>query len=279
MRLPCLALALIVSLPLPAQPARTTPAPAPQAQPRQVGQPGPATEFTAERAARQPAVPPTLVWLVVDDGTRKTIASAAQVAALGALTDTAAARGLALRFPELDGNDLARIDADTLWTGDARKAFVAAKRYGTPTVLVARLSREGAMWRGRMTLVDAFGREDFEARHPDSSSVLVDAATGLADRLAKRTVELEGDRVVADHELWIEGLRSARDYGRVLKYLESLPVVEAVAPQGADGDRLLVRARITVRLERLQQLLALGSTMALDDPAPAGSPAVLRLLR
>jgi uncharacterized protein len=269
-QLPWFALVLAVS----AATAQTVPAPRPA--PAPAAPAAPSTTFDpATRGAPSSA---TLVWLVVDDGTRKTIASAAQVAALGALTETAAARGVALEFPQLDGNDLARIDADTLWSGDTRKAYVAAQRYGTPTVLVARLSRNGALWQGRMTLIDAFGREDYSAQHPDSSSVLVDAASGLAERLAKRRVALEDERVVADHELWIAGVSSARDYGRVLKYLESLPVVESVMPQGADGDRLLVKARLTVRLERLQQLLALGSTLALDDPASANGPAVLRLL-
>ena len=252
-----------------AQAPPTAPAPAPAA---------PVAPAGGEAAAAPQGQ--ALVWLVIDDGTRKTIASAAQVAALGALTETAAARGVVLRFPTLDGNDLARVDADTLWSGDPRKALAAAQRYGTPTVLVARLSRSGAEWRGRMTLVDAFGSESYEAQHADSSSVLAAAATGLADRLAQRSAAAEGERVVADHELWIAGLRGAGDYGRALRYLESLPVVESVTPEGADGDRLLVKARLNVRLERLQQLLALGDTMALDDPAPpAGSQAVLRLLR
>lgn len=231
-------------------------------------------------APRIAAPPPTLVWLVIDDGTRKTIASAAQVAALGALTDTAAARGIELRFPTLDGNDLARVDADTLWSGDPRKALAAAKRYGTPATLIARLSRNGPQWQGRMTLVDGFGSEDFVTQHPESSSVLAAAATGLADRLAKRQELAAAERIVADHHLWIAGLRSAGDYGRALKYLESLPVVESVTPEGAEGDRLLVKARLTVRPERLAQILSLGNAMSVDAaPPPPGSQAVLLLRR
>src|SRR5688572_165898 len=155
-------------------------------------QPAAASATTAPAAVPAPAAPDatppaapggTLVWLVIDDGTRKTIASAAQVAALTPMTTKAAERGIALAFPELDGNDLARIDADTLWSGDPRKALAAAQRYRAAQALVARLSRSGASWNGRMTLVDAYGAEEWLAQHPDSSSVLVDAASGLADRL------------------------------------------------------------------------------------------------
>lgn len=248
--------------------ARAQPATAPPAAPAN----------PAPSAAPAAAPTPTLVWLVIDDGTRKTIASAAQVAALTPMTTTAGGRGIALVFPEMDGNDLARIDADTLWSGDPRKALAAAKRYRTTQVLVARLSRNGATWNGRMTLVDAYGTDEWLAQHGDSSSVLVDATAGLADRLEKRSALAVSERVVADHWLWIDEVRSPSDYGRALKYLESLPVVEAVTPEGADGDRLLVKARLTVRLERLQQMLALGDTLRLDDAAVApGSQAVLRL--
>jgi hypothetical protein len=248
--------------------ARAQPAPAAPAAPPS---PAPAAAPAADRSG-------TLVWLVIDDGTRKTIASAAQVAALTPMTTTAAGRGIALRFPELDGNDLARIDADTLWSGDPRKALAASQRYGATQALVARLSRSGATWNGRMTLVDAYGADEWLAQHPDSSSVLVDATAGLADRLDKRRALAVSERVVADHVLWIDEVRSPSDYGRALRYLESLPVVEAVTPEGADGERLLVKARLTVRLERLQQMLALGDTLRLDDAAVApGSPAVLRL--
>jgi hypothetical protein len=260
---------LALLLALLATSARAQPAPAPATVP-----PSPAPA-SAPAAVEQTA---TLVWLVIDDGTRKTVASAAQVAALTPMTTKAAERGIVLRFPELDGNDLARIDADTLWSGDPRKALAAAQRYRASQALVARLSRNGAAWNGRMTLVDAFGAEDWLAQHPDSSSVLIDATAGLADRLDKRRALAVSERVVADHLLWIDEVRSPADYGRVLKYLESLPVVEAVTPEGADGDRLLVKARLTVRLERLQQMLALGDTLRLDDAAVApGSQAVLRL--
>ncbi|HVF34562.1 MAG TPA: DUF2066 domain-containing protein [Candidatus Saccharimonadia bacterium] len=239
----------------------------------------PVAESPVAKAAPAAAPPPTLVWLVIDDGTRKTIASAAQVAALGAMTGAAAERGIELRFPTLDGSDLARVDADTLWSGDPRKALAAAKRYGTPATLIARLSRAGSLWQGRMTLVDAYGKEDYVTQHAESSNVLAFAAAGLADRLSKRQVVAVA-RVVGDHYLWIAGLRSAADYARALKYLQSLPVVEALAPEGAEGDRLLVKARLNVLPERLAQVLSLGDTMRVDDePPPRGSEAVLHFLR
>lgn len=246
--------------------------------------PVPAAAMPTPEAARSTAalgpLPPTLVWLVIDDGTRKTIASATQVAALGAMTGVATQRGIELKFPTLDGSDLARVDADLLWGGDPRKALAAAKRYGTPVTLIARLSRNGSQWQGRMTLVDAYGSEDYVTQHAESSSVLADAAAGLADRLEKRQLVAASERVVADHYLWIAGLRSAADYGRALKYLESLPVVEAIAPEGAEGDRLLVKARLNVPPERLAQMLSLGNTMLVDDaPPPPGSQAVLQLRR
>src|SRR5688572_21499826 len=174
---------MIRSLPALLLPFLATAAAAQQPAAASAAPPAAVSAAAAAESAPAPAPRGTLVWLVIDDGTRKTIASAAQVAALTPMTTKAAERGIALAFPELDGNDLARIDADTLWSGDPRKALAAAQRYRASQVMVARLSRSGATWNGRMTLVDAYGAEEWQAQHPDSSSVLVDAASGLADRL------------------------------------------------------------------------------------------------
>ena len=83
--------------------------------------------------------PRTLVWLVIDDGSTRRIASAAQVAALGALTGAARERGVDLALPQMDAEDLARLDPDTLWGGPSSAALAAASRYGTPVALVVRL--------------------------------------------------------------------------------------------------------------------------------------------
>ena len=225
--------------------------------------------------------PLTLVWLVIDDGGRKTIASASQVAALGALTGAAQQRGIQIQLPAVDGEDLSRIGPEELWGGAAEKAYAAAQRYGARAVLVARLARGGSGWNGRFTLVDGGGKDEWSASFVDSNSVLAAAANGLADRLAQRFSIAPGDRVVADFHVQVEGLRGPTEYGRVLDYLGGMSAVAAVFPEGAEGERLLLRLTLNVGLARFGQMLALGDVLEMDaatDPA-ADAPPVLRVRR
>jgi hypothetical protein len=224
--------------------------------------------------------PTTLVWLVVDDGTLKTIASAAQVDALGALTRHARERGIPLVFPRLDADDLAQVDAQTLWDGAPAGALAAASRYRAQVALIARLARVSGGWTGRFTLMDQLGSEQWTASYPESNGVLVAAAAGLADRVAKRFAVSLAERVVADHRIWIAGVESATDYARALSYLDGLSVVEAVEPEGADGNRLLVRVTLNVTLDRLRQMLGFTNVLRFEEVAPAdGAAATLTLLR
>jgi hypothetical protein len=229
--------------------------------------------------------PLTLVWLVIDDGRAKTIASASQVAALGALTGAAQQRGIQVQLPAVDSEDLSRIGPEELWSGGGEKAYAAAQRYGARAALVARLAHSGTGWTGRFTLVDSGGSSDWSASYLDSSSVLAAGANGLADRLAQRFSIAPGDRVVADHHVVVEGVDGPSDYGRVLDYLGGMTAVGAVFPEGAEGDRLLLKLTLNVGLTRFGQMLALGDVLEMDAIADAaadpdhGAPTRLRVRR
>jgi len=224
--------------------------------------------------------PRTLVWLVIDDGSTRRIASAAQVAALGALTGAARERGVDLALPQMDAEDLARLDPDTLWGGPSSAALAAASRYGTPVALVVRLSRSGPGWGARFTLADGGRPDDWSATFPDAGTALAAAANGLADRLVQRFALAAAERVVADYEVAIAGVAGADDYGRVMAYLGGLSVVQSFAPIGAEGSTLEVAATLTVTPARLRQVLSIGGVLAFDEGALADERRIaLRLVR
>jgi hypothetical protein len=224
--------------------------------------------------------PRTLVWLVIDDGSTRRIAAAAQVAALGALTRTARERGIDLVLPVMDAEDVARIDPDTLWGGPSAAALAAASRYGTPVALIARLSRSGSGWGARFTLVDGGRPDDWSGTFPDANAALAAAASGLADRLAQRFALAAAERVVADYVVSVSGVAGAEDYARVMAYLSGLSVVSAFAPTGADGATLTLSATLTVTPARLRQVLAIGGVLGFDEGALADERRIaLRLLR
>jgi hypothetical protein len=230
--------------------------------------------------------PPVLVWLLIDDGALKRIASDAQSSALGALTGAASERGLTLQFPRMDLEDTQRADPEALWSGPASSAAEATKRYATPYALIARLSRTATGWSGRFTLTDGSTGTDWTASGADSNTVLTAGANGLAERLMRRYSIAPEEREVADFRVAVAGLRSAADYGTVLEFLGNLPAVGAAVPEGADGERLLLKLTLNVSLERFRQMLALERVLEFDDtppaegqPQPEGVQATLRLVQ
>jgi hypothetical protein len=221
--------------------------------------------------------PRTLVWLVIDDGQSKRIATAAQVAALASFVDRARERGIDTVFPQMDARDAAAIDAETLWSGAPSAALAAASRYAN-TALVARLRRDGASWHGAFALLDGGPPAQWTAENADAATLLAWAAAGLADRLAQRYTIAPADRVVGDYRVWLTDLRSAADFADAVAYLGRLSLVDALTPEGADGQRLLVKLRLNVRLEKMRDVLGLGDVMVWDDAgASDGAQATFRL--
>lgn len=224
--------------------------------------------------------PRTLLWLVIDDGSARRIAAASQVSALSALTRRARDRGIEVALPRMDAEDLARIDPDTLWGGPSSSALAAASRYGTPVALVVRLSRAGAGWQARSSLVDGGRPDDWSGTFADASAALAAAADGLADRLAQRFAVAAAERVVAQYEVAVAGVDSPDDFARVLSYLGTLSVVQSVTPVGAEGSSLSLAVTFTVGPARLRQVLALGGVLAFEEGALAADRRIaLRLLR
>lgn len=213
--------------------------------------------------------PTTLVWLVIDDGSTKRIATAAQAGALAPLLRQAELRGIRLVLPAMDVEEAARITADGLWNDPPAGALAAARRYGAGVVLIARLARTAGGWSGRYTLADGARPDEWSGSYADANTALIAAAAGHADRLAVRYAIAPSERVVADYTLWIRGIGDAATYARVLAYLGTLSVLEGATPAGADGDRLLLAARLNVTPERLRTVLATGGLLAFDEAALA----------
>jgi hypothetical protein len=227
--------------------------------------------------------PQTLVLLVVDSGGPKQIASAAQAAALSPLTRAAELRGIPLKFPLMDPDDLIRIDEAAAWEGDAAKIAGAAQRYGTPLTFLVRLNRAGSGWTGRFTLFEQFGGsapENWSTTFPDAASVLSAAAGGLADRLAHRYAMAGVQTKPTEYRVWVDKLDNADDYGRVLKYLSGVSGVRAVEPEAASGDSILFKLTMTMTLERFRQVLTFEHRLNVTSLEPAdGASARLALVR
>lgn len=226
--------------------------------------------------------PSLLVWLVIDNNGSKQIASAFQMAALGALVDTAELRGLPVELPRMDGVDRNRIDAVTLWDAPPNAVVGASQRYGARVLLVARLARNDGGWTARYTLIDGLGFEDWQATAADSAPLLASAIDGAADRLAGRYSVESGDNALGATEVRVDGVDSAEDYALVIDYFRNLGPLRLLGPMRAEADELALQVDVGVGRLRLRQLLERNPRLVWRDPpataAAAATPILLRLV-
>lgn len=233
-----------------------------------------------------PDRPTVLVWLVIDNNGSQQIASAFQTSALDALIDTAAARGLPIQLPRMDGIDRNRVDPVTLWDATPNLVIGASQRYEARVILVARLKKTAEAWSARYTLIDGRQFENWQANASTAPELLASAITNSADRLARRYAIESGVAALGKIAVQIEAVDSAADYAAVLRYFAQLPAVRSVEPVRADSNRLLLQLDVGVGLRRLQQLLAIDqllqlATVALPPTTAAGSaptPLQLRMI-
>lgn len=236
-----------------------------------------------------PERPLTLVWLAVDGlaGERAILggddalafgASDAMSSVLQQLREeieTAAdERGLPITLPLLDLEDLNAIDFTDIWGGFTDRITAASARYRADALLVgkARVTEFGSTvdW----TLID--GRRQ---RNVIGGAVR-DGLDSLADLYAAEFATLGGTRTA---RITVTDVVSVDDYGRLMKYLEGLSVLESVQVESLDKGTITLRLAARGDASVLERVLSLGGLLRPSGGTPmataAGAALAFELVR
>lgn len=228
--------------------------------------------------------PLTLMWVVVDDGRNRLLVSESEPpAAAAAINDQARSRALPMLLPLLDLEDRSAVSASDVWGRFQEVILAGSGRYGADAVVAGRAyrTREGA-WRGDWSLfAGGAAAATWDSRGETLAAVLAAAVDRTADTLAGQVVPAlaGGAGVSAPAEgaqpgglrMTVIGLEAYEDYGRLLRTLESLPVVKSVQVAGAGPDRLELRLELLgtrMDLERavsLERMLVPEAGMAASE--------------
>jgi hypothetical protein len=223
-----------------------------------------------------PERPLTLIWLALDGlGGERAILSADPVD-LGAtpamsellaqlrqeLRAAASERGLPITLPLLDLEDLNAIGFADIWGGFNDRIAAASSRYGADAWLIgkARVTEFGiaVQW----SLVDG------DRQRMVVGGAVRDGLDSLADFYAAEFATVGGTRAA---RITVSGLQSVDDYGRLMRYLENLSVLESVQVESlADG---AVTLRLAARGDDavLERLLSLSGVLR-PDTTPRVQP-------
>lgn len=217
--------------------------------------------------------PVVMMWLAKDETEGRSIISEnSHPELVHALREQARRRGVLLRFPLLDLDDLAAVSADEVWRLDGLALADASRRYRADAVLGGRASQlSDGRWLGswRLAMDEARVAGDVEAASPEAyAQRMVDAlAVALAERYA---AVAQPDATDGDLQLSIDGVASLRDYTGVLTYLNQLGQARDVTLVALDEERLRVQLTAEGGREQLQRAFALDRRL---EPIEATGPA------
>ncbi len=211
--------------------------------------------------------PQIAAYVAVEDMGSPRLASAGE---LGPLLRRGNERGIRLEAGPVGEDARALVLAAAERQNLARLRNEAAAA-GAPGLLAARLygTAEGVF--GRVSFSDGEREESFEVRAPDRGSALRALADGVADRLAARYAYTAADSEPVAVAVTVRNIRSAADYARAQSYLASLSVVRRIEARAADGETLTLGLTVAGGGERLRQVLALDSTLALGSEGRDGT--------
>lgn len=216
--------------------------------------------------------PVTVVWMLApgDTGPREIQTRERIEQELPMLAEAAQRRGLPLRFPLADAEDLSALNTYDIIAQDYVRIEGASQRYEARHLLLLRLQPQVDSW----DVYWSFLREQQQPLIWRSSGEDVNQALALGfDAYADQLAQLYAVEVAAGWvqtlRLRVVGLQQLEAYARTLNYLEGLNLVESAMPvELADGDVVFL-LRFEGTQADLQRQIELGDLL---EPAPAPPP-------
>jgi hypothetical protein len=214
--------------------------------------------------------PALLLWLVVDDGAQRRLATPDSDPALyEALRASMDRRGVPLAYPLYDLQDMRAARVEDLWRLDELSAYRASRRYGNENVLIGRFTAlPGERWMGDWTYLY---RQDSSAGsvYGESDLALSSAlADFVADRMGPRYAVAAGQGAAA-LLVRVESVTGFDDYSALLDVFTRVELVSDAWLAYLEDNSAVFRLTAQADADSLGSILALDRRLEpLRNPPP-----------
>ncbi len=215
--------------------------------------------------------PPLLMWLVIDDGSRRRMASAESDPELfERLAQELERRGVPAVYPLHDLQDTVALDVRDLWRMDELAILSASERYGVANVLAGRLTLlPGERWMGDWTYLynsDSSSASFYGEPAPVFTASAVDF---VADRMAERYAVAAGASQGREVLVRVDAVADFQQYRDVLALLEAVELIDDAWPAYLEGDSVVFRLAAQAEPEQLHRIVSLNRRLErLEAPEP-----------
>jgi len=181
-----------------------------------------------------------LMWLIVEDGDKQMLISAANGQnVMERAREIAGGSGLSLSFPAGDDTDVQAVSIDDIKTSSADAVNAAAARYAQPLTLAAHLSRTRT---GNWEAVWFKVAQEQQQNQASTSRNLDEALQRGIAWLTSQSLEsapvqdsyqsnLSANTSSTEGLVWISPLRTTQNYAQVMAFLTSLESVNVAYPK------------------------------------------------
>lgn len=182
--------------------------------------------------------PTTLVWLAKqnDDNNTEIISNDTQDETIAMLDSTADRRGISVKLPNVDLDDISKISGNDVWKFNTSIINEASQRYGTESYLAVRTHfDEDQYWHATCLWVADGVNLQWTLTDKDFPDLLANIVNRLADEMAAQFVS--NDHGSHNNQLLIRvtGVSGIDDYTKVVNYLHKLPQVKDVDVNGIEA--------------------------------------------
>ncbi|MEN8170210.1 MAG: DUF2066 domain-containing protein [Pseudomonadota bacterium] len=221
--------------------------------------------FTVWSSAR----PATLVWLAIEEGSRRVLVGANDQGLVREVLEAEAQRrALPLLLPLLDLTDRSKVRPAEIWGGFLENIETASQRYEAQAILIGKLYSTGGRWEAHWTLRYQGQEHVWQKRAKGVRAVIASGVGGSSDYLLQHFAKssyLGVDQLA----LRIEGVDGMSAFRRVNDYLLSLHGVEAVTLRRVDASSNSFLVQIEGSREAVLQAITMGDVLVkVETPVP-----------
>ncbi|HET6473865.1 MAG TPA: DUF2066 domain-containing protein [Pseudomonadales bacterium] len=222
--------------------------------------------------------PTTLAWIVVVNGSERSVLGAGDASPLlASMREHARERGLPLLFPTMDLEEQSAVTAATVTSSNETVLETASQHYGADQMLVGRATL-GAndAWTADWQVWQHGNQQRFVIESPTSEAAGAAVVDRMIELLVARYVVASGNQERI--RLRVDGVANVGDYGALLKYLGGLDFIGGLQVEEVRAN--VVDLSITTRTpwDRLRDLLALDGRLVPAEQIAGGPGTDRRVL-
>lgn len=213
--------------------------------------------------------PPLLVWLVIDDGAGRRMATAETDPALfETLAQELDRRAVPAVYPLYDLQDTLALGVHDLWRMDELAIYSASQRYGVANVLAGRLTTlPGERWMGDWVYLynqDSSAASFYGEAAPVFSANAIDF---VSDRMAERYAVAAGASQGQEVLVRVDAVTDFGQYQQVLRLFENIELIDDAWPAYLEGESVVFRLSAQAEPEQLDRIVSLNRRLERLDGA------------